>query len=295
MRRAAALYEQAVALDADYADAWAGWANTLFSLHWYGYEPGEKTLTEARERAERALAFDETHPQALTVTALLAAYVDRNLPEAVRILQDSQQRSPIGAGWLAWFHAIGGRLDEALLIAREQLLSNPYSPAGLLTVATLELMDGNAQRSVQLSERAIELSPGYYAAWQNLGQGLLLTDQNDQALQAFDRALELSEDGNNTLFLAWREAAREVPDSDTLESILRQDDLMARAVALLASGDVQAGLETLKGIEWDDLSSIRVRYHPYFEPLRGLPGYPNLIESINRWWRIEPGREHADS
>lgn len=295
MRRAAALYEQAVALDADYADAWAGWADTLFSLHWYGYEPGENTLIEARERAERALAFDETHPLALTVTALLAAYVDRNLPEAVRILKDSQQRSPAGAGWLAWFHAIGGRLDQALVIAREQLLSNPYSPAGLLTVATLELMDGNAQRTVELSERAIELSPGYYAAWQILGQALLLTDQHDQALQAFDRALELSENGDNLIFLAWREAARDVPDSETLESILRQEDFMARAIALLANGDVQAGLEALGRIEWDDLSSIRVRYHPYFEPMRGLPGYQELIESINRWWRIETGRELGDA
>ena len=69
LNNAVQFFKQAIALDPNYAAAWAGLGQTYELLPWYQLAPWQKSLAQAQEAAERALALDSQLAEAHTALA----------------------------------------------------------------------------------------------------------------------------------------------------------------------------------------------------------------------------------
>ncbi|MCK5364616.1 MAG: hypothetical protein KAR22_16685, partial [Gammaproteobacteria bacterium] len=82
LEHANVLYEQALAIDPDYAPAWVGLAVNYNNLATNSYMPFDEGFRRAREAANRALAVDPDNPAAYAHLGWIAMWYDRDLAAA---------------------------------------------------------------------------------------------------------------------------------------------------------------------------------------------------------------------
>ena len=118
MERAKEFYEQAIALDPQFALAQALYAD-LFTLRaTLGMAPAHETMPAARLLAQRALELDPSLPEAHAILCAFAAAYDYNWKEAARrftLATASDAPSPLALAYLAAFYLMAlGRRTEAI-------------------------------------------------------------------------------------------------------------------------------------------------------------------------------------
>jgi eukaryotic-like serine/threonine-protein kinase len=167
LRQAVAAYEQAVALDSTFVEAWARIAQAQATLYYNG-EPSPAKAEAARQAAERARALGPHRPEAHQAMGLYYYNVLSDIPRA--LVEDS----------------------TALALA-------PNNADLLINVAWDELSLGRWGAARDHFELATRLDPRSGAPAGNLGFVLLCLREYDKAEQAYGRALELAPDN-----LQWR-------------------------------------------------------------------------------------------
>jgi tetratricopeptide (TPR) repeat protein len=192
-RRAVEHFERAIALQPDYAEAWAALAQMHVSdALFYRVTPRE-ALALARPAAERALALDEGSAEAHVAMASVAFSLEWDFVAAERHLRQAVSLDPSSAvahKGLMYFYACLGRGGEALAAVERAVALDPLSPDTLLMAAWAPYYAGDYQRSLEAVARAFELAPGQaaplhmMAAWSHHALG-----QAAEAAAACDRAL----------------------------------------------------------------------------------------------------------
>src|SRR5690606_3206818 len=81
-RRALEAFERAIAIDPTYAPAYAGLADTLGSLAYYGAIPPAEGFPRAKAAARRAVELDPKFPEAHASLALSQLFWDHDWPAA---------------------------------------------------------------------------------------------------------------------------------------------------------------------------------------------------------------------
>jgi tetratricopeptide (TPR) repeat protein len=168
LQQALAAYEQAVALDSTFAEAWARIGQVQTTLY-YNSEPTPAKAEAARHAAERALALAPNRPEGHQAMALYHYNILTDVPRA--LTEDS----------------------IALTLA-------PGNSEVLIALGYDELALGKADAARGHLERAARLDPRSGATAGNLGFVLLCTGRYPEAERAYDRALELSPEN-----LQWRQ------------------------------------------------------------------------------------------
>lgn len=204
LERAAGYYEQAINLDPDYAQAWAGLAEVRSSQADYAFLPTDQAYGEARKAAERAVTLNPNLAQAHAATgwiknhydwdwtgadasfqralalepgnadtvrrASLSLFTLGRFDEAISLIRRAVQLDPLSAGAyddLGQINYYAGRDDEAVAAFNKTLELNPSFPAARVYLGRVALERGDPQRAMTEMEREPD------AAWR--GQGLALT------------------------------------------------------------------------------------------------------------------------
>jgi Tfp pilus assembly protein PilF len=110
-------FEEAIAKDPDYAQAYVGLADTYALMSGYDVAPKAETIPKAREAAAKALALDDRLAEAHASTALLAQNYDWDWRKAEREYRRAIDLDPNYATarhWYAEFLTLQGRFSEAL-------------------------------------------------------------------------------------------------------------------------------------------------------------------------------------
>jgi adenylate cyclase len=163
--RALELYEHAVALDHDFADAYSGYAGAAAYL-WTGSYDASMAGAVARKRlydaAGRALALSPQLPKAHAVLAE-AQSVDGEHEAAIQSARRAVDFGPSDAeayATLASVLASAGMPAEAVAAAETALRLNPKPPASTLITAGLALfLDRQYERAIEALEQARDLAP----------------------------------------------------------------------------------------------------------------------------------------
>ncbi len=162
LNRALGYFHQALALDGDYAPAWAALADLYFHLAGtFGSVPLAAGMTDARRAAERALELDEGSAAAHAVLGRVRMSFDWD--------------------WSAAEASLGRALEL-----------EPHNAAVLLDASILALTIGDVDQALALNRRAIELDPLNPLAHQRLVRPAGLAGLPDEATAALDRALALA-------------------------------------------------------------------------------------------------------
>jgi adenylate cyclase len=167
--QARAMLERVVALDSGLALAYARLSIVTFAEfanRWNGATP--ENLTRALALAEKAVAADETEPQAHIALALV----------------------------LSWLK----RIDEAERAAERALALDPNFADCYTGLGNIREFQGRQDDAVALYTRAIRLDPQWDMALHFLGRALLALGRFDEAEIAFKRRLVLAPNSDMTRF-----------------------------------------------------------------------------------------------
>ena len=160
LKKSAALFEQVVRREPEYARAWTGLADAYAVLAFYDYMPPRVAYPRADSAAYRALQMDSTLAAPYATLGYVDTYYHRNWQSA-----DERFRRAIA-------------LDPSYSVAH-QWYSNLLTASGRFVEAEREM------------HRAAELDPLSMIAHSAIGWVLLMANQNDRAMQQLRSAIEV--------------------------------------------------------------------------------------------------------
>lgn len=195
--RAAECFEREVALDPDYALAWAGLADSYTVLGYYGHACPEANMPKAVEAARSAVAIApslaEAH-NALAMASLMGTWdrvkAEREFMRAIEL----NPRCTQARDWYALFYLqfSEGRFMEGMAQAKLALVSDPLSSYAHAVYSMTCGLAGKHVEAVQASRRAVELDPESYLAQMILQAVLHFSGQLEESIVAGELALAMS-------------------------------------------------------------------------------------------------------
>jgi tetratricopeptide (TPR) repeat protein len=195
--RAIDCFTQAVSLDPEYAQAWAGLADGYTTSGYSGLKPPAEVMPRALEAARQALQLDpslaEAHNALACATLLYERHFDLAEEEFKRALELNpnypQARAWYGLFFLQW---VAGREREAHDEIMRLLQVDPLSGYANVIASFSYLSSGRASEAVEHGRRGVELDPNSYLAQWSLSAALEGDGQYEEAAAAADRALAIS-------------------------------------------------------------------------------------------------------
>ena len=191
-------YEQAIALDPNFAEAYAGLADANVLLYNFGLRPPDDVLPKARQYINRALLLNPNLPDVYDSLALVQFFSDHDWKGAEQSLQKAIALDPNNAvAFLryGYFLISIGSFDEALLKLERARELNPLSPMVQANIGLAYLCARHYQPAIEQLEKVEAENPELA-----LGSWLLAAayEGNGDAERAFAwdlRALTAEGDG----------------------------------------------------------------------------------------------------
>ena len=227
LRRAIDYFEQAIARDANYADAHAGVALGWILLPAYDTLRVADAAARARPAIERALRLNPELADAHAIHGLIA-FQTLDLRTAEASYRRSLELNPRAVQTLVWYSQLLGalgRFDESIARALEAERIDKLSALASNNVGYMRLFRREYGQAAEQFRRALELDPGYSSPLNNL-------------LVAYRRA------GDWPAY--WAEVERQRG-----EGVLRAgEEALAISRAIAGTGDRAAALAALRQPEW---------------------------------------------
>jgi TolB-like protein/Tfp pilus assembly protein PilF len=225
-RRAVAAYEQAIALDPNYASAYAGLAVAENEL---SHDP-VNTLAEvlagqqrALAAADRAIAIDPALSEGYAARGFLRftinwdwAGAEADLSRAFTLDPGSYRAYTCYACFLASL----GRLSEALEINSKAIELDPLSADTWFRRSTQLNAARRLPEARKAAMRALEISPEHAFAWFNLGVTSLLEGHAEEALAAFQKASKARREAG--VAMAEHDLGRAEDSQRTLDALIAE-------------------------------------------------------------------------
>ena len=225
------LYQQALAIDPNYAPAWDGLAETHFYQADYGGLTSEDGLSLAREAIGRALTIDPRYAPAYARAALIEAVQVRDLASAARHVEQGLALDPANLDVISVAVRIArvlGRLDQAISLADYAVTRDPVNIVTRENLAAAYALSDRFDEAILQLRAALKLSPGSVHVHEYLGEVLLWKGDPNAALAEIEK--EPSEIWRLIGFsLAYCVAGRKAESDAALNDLIRKYERTAAA------------------------------------------------------------------
>ena len=182
------------------------------------------------------------------------------------------------------------RPEEAIEAYSRSILADP-SAAAYNGRCVEYNRTGRYDRAVADANRAIMMSPGYPAPYQNRGNALYMLKSYDEALKSYQRAIRLNPADPECYFNLGQTYFRKGLFGDAMASYNKTIELdphhrfawYNRACIASLKKDLSAAMESLeKAVDEGFDNAERMRNEPALENVRSLPGFSILVSRIER-------------
>ncbi len=197
-------FEQAIALDADYADAYAGLADSaLLLLNNHQALTPDEAFDVAGTSLDKALSLNPNQADAFASLGLLKQKMweetrtGPGLEEAEACFVSALELNPNNARALMWFASVRGtqqRIEEAIELYHQALRIDPLARVPYINLPILYASRGQNDQALDLFVKAVEIHPEWPSAYQSLSFHLQGLGRMDEAVAWGMRGLELSND-----------------------------------------------------------------------------------------------------
>jgi TolB-like protein len=293
---ARAAFEEALALDPDYALAHAGLADACQYLAMWGFRHPSEVMPRAREAVRRALELSPDLAEAHYALACIAYAHDYDAPTFRREFARAVELNP---GYIqarcgrALYDLAFYREDYAAALAESgsALRDDPLSAYATTMHAMVLCRASRIEEAVAHAIRATELDPRSIVAWWHRQVIVGWSGDHAGSVAAGERSLELSSRGNWQLASL---AAEYGNVGETVQARAIYDELRARAArgwvqptilaqAAIASGLLEEGLDLVTRAvdEHDGTFSGRTGWRD-FDAIRSHPRFVELLRRLSR-------------
>ncbi len=156
-------FGKAIAIDPEYAFAYAGVADSYTELSFFSFSPIDATAL-AKDAATRALRLDPDLAEAHNSDALIKLYFDWDYPAAEAAFKKAIALNPGSAivhMWYGWYLGLMARFDESLRELRRAHELDPLSPPNNNAIGVVLLWSGQTDVAIEQFKDVLELVPGY--------------------------------------------------------------------------------------------------------------------------------------
>ena len=195
--RAAQCFEREIALDPDYALAWAGLADSQAVLGYYGFVRPESNAPKVLEAAHRAVALAPSLAEARNAMAIASLMCDWNRKESEHEFLRAIELNPSytqARDWYALFYLqfSEGRLEDGIAQAKLALKADPLSSYAHAVYGLTCGNGGKHQEGVEACRRAVELDSESFVAQMLLQLVLHIQGNLEESVAAGELALAMS-------------------------------------------------------------------------------------------------------
>jgi TolB-like protein/DNA-binding winged helix-turn-helix (wHTH) protein/Flp pilus assembly protein TadD len=292
LRKAVSYFEQAIALDNNYALAHAGLAGALAPLGVLGYAPRDEVYARVRAAATMAVTLDPTLPEAHVVLGALYAQYEWNWSEGEREFQRALELNPNLAWAHLWYNYMLnclGRFDDALRHGKRAQELDPITPVNLVSVGNALLFMGEHERALVEYRKALELDSTSVPVHSGIARVYEWRGEHDKAIAEYRILVQYSQGAPPAKAALGYALARAGTTSEATQilseliaaSQTRYVSPVDLAVICSGLGDDAAALNWLDKA-YDEkspaLSSVMVDRR--FKILHGLPRFKSLLQKM---------------
>ena len=297
-------FQQAVTLDPDYAQAWAGMADGYTTSGYSGLARGAEVMPKALEAARRALELDPELAEAHNALACATMIWERDYALAEREFKRAIELNPNYAQAQAWYglfylHWTAGRFHEGYRVLLASHQNDPLSGYGHVILAFSETVAGRHADAVTHARRGVELDPNSYLARWVLMESLGQAGQYEEAAASAERALEISGRhvwalcGLAHIYASWgkRDEAMQTFAEAEERSTREYMQPSMLTYAAVSAGEVEKAIAYAERAEAerDPLFVILARLWPAYAILRKDPRFRAIVKRLQL-----PGHDRDD-
>src|SRR5438067_2154937 len=290
--QAVAYFEQAIARDPRFAQAYAGLADAYVLLPGYSVTNSSEAWPKGRAAAERALALDSTLAEAHTTLAYGKFLFDWDWHAAEQGFRRAialNPAYPTAHHWYGDFLGGRGNLEGYLQELRRAQALDPLSrQIGTEVGRALYALRRNDEAVAQLHQ-VLRADPAFAGAHVTLGRVYIQQGRLAEAIGEFQKAVELR--GRNALDVAYLAYAYAMAGKRSeaqrllveLEGRSRREYVPPTLLAIVYMGLGQDG----RAFDWLDRAVAEhdgwlaeFIFFPTFDPLRSHPRYAPLLQAL---------------
>ena len=292
LEKAIERFNVAIAIDPDYALAYAGLADCYNLLDEYSIRPSKESFPKAKAAALNALKIDAELAEAHSSLAYERLHFDWDWPGAEQEFRRAIELNPNYATahqWYGEYLVAMGRFDEAnaeIGVARKL---DPLSLATNLAQAFSLYYSRRYGEAVGQYEKVAEMDPNLAAAHYGLGWAEEQTGNATRALAEFQKAVDLlGKDTDAIAAIGYVDAHRGEKQSalrviDQLESLSQRKYVSPVNIAIIyaALGRNDQAIEWLQKARKARYGWLPyVKVDPRLEPLHSDPRFQELLHGI---------------
>lgn len=287
IRKGIECFEEAIKLDPNFAQAYAGLADS-YVINASGFSVEER-FTKARAAAQRALELNENLAEAHTSLAMVLYKFDwdwKNAEIHFRRAIELNPSYPTAHHWYGENLGIAGRFDEALNELKQAELLDPFSLAVKIDTAATLYRAGRYDEALDKAKKVLEIDSDYIQAYriirhilikQNAPQNEIIT--NDLQIQRLlktppNTIAELQNIYQSKGWKSyWRMRLELLPNAPQPLYIIEE------ALVYILLGENEKAVAALeKQLQKREITVQFLRIEPLFESLRSNPKFGNLIK-----------------
>jgi len=290
--KAVQYFQEVIARDQTYAAAYAGLADCLSVLGFWGLVPPNEGCGKAKGLALQALEMDPGLAEAHASLAWATMHYDYDFVTAEREYERSIELNPRYATahqWFGFYLAMMGRYEEGYTELKRAIRLDPH-PIMNQTMGFVFFFTRRYDQAIEQFKKALELDPSFAQAQSVLGLTYVYKSMPEAAIAASRKAVEMSQGA--TYYLAilgvvyaeagyWDEAQKILEQLQELSTQRYVTPyLVARIYAALDKKDeALRWLETAYGER--AVFMILLRTDLRFDELRSDPRFQDLLRRMN--------------
>ena len=294
LRKAIECFQQAIAEDPEYASAYAGLADSYLLTVEYGLVSGTEGFPRAKTAALKALALDDSLPEAHTSLASVCENYEWDWLGAERGYKRAIELDPRYATARRWYAELlveNRRFEEAYHEIERARELEPLSPVINLIAGEILYQSQRYDEAVEQLLQTLELDQNFALAHRLLGEVYKQKRNDEEAVAELERATALSSPGMMPLSLGSLGHAHAVAGRmEAADAILQQlkDLSKNRNVSPICLAAIYAGFghkdEAFQWLEkaYDERSIwlVFVKVEPCWDNLRSDPRFQDLLRRM---------------
>ncbi len=299
LRQSVAYFQQAVAKQPDYAEAYAGLADAYNLFAFYGFDPTLTAVSQAKVSADKALQIDESvaaahAARAYTEFLWLEDWADSE--KEFRRALEIDDNDVSAHQWYALYLAGMGRMDESLYQMKYAQNLDPLSASVHAGYGYMYYFARDYDRAIEQARLALQLNPNSMAAHAVVGWAYTRQKKFPEAIAELKTATKLSGGVpvyRGALAQAYAlsgnldEAKKTLAEMEAQQHQLRGSG-SAIAGTYLALGDSEKALHWLEDTAIGDIPANWLRVDPAFDPIRQNPRFLAVVSRVGQ--KVEPKR-----